>query len=59
MQKEQAALKLYQDLAAFVQDSSLRSLLLALAEEEAKHKQRIAQEYEKQCPPDQEKGDHP
>ena len=46
MQKEQAAVGLYTDLANRVDDDALRSLFLGLAEEEAKHKLRFEVEYD-------------
>ena len=47
MSKEKAAFKLYNDLAESTEDARLRSLFLALAGEEAKHKLRFEVEYEK------------
>jgi rubrerythrin len=47
MDKEKAAFKLYNDLAESTEDATLRSMFLALAEEEAKHKLRFEVEYEK------------
>jgi rubrerythrin len=46
MKREKAAFKLYNDLAALVSDAQLRAVLLALAQEEAKHKLRFEVEYE-------------
>jgi rubrerythrin len=46
MKQEKAAFKLYTDLAAAAPDEELRSLLLALAQEEAKHKLRFEVEYD-------------
>ena len=46
MKKEQAACKLYTDLAALAADESLKAVLLALAREEAKHKLRFETEYD-------------
>jgi len=46
MKKEKAAFKLYNDLADATEDSSLYSLLLELAQEEAKHKLRFEVEYD-------------
>jgi rubrerythrin len=46
MKQEKAAFKLYTDLAAATADADLRSLLLALAQEEAKHKLRFEVEYD-------------
>jgi rubrerythrin len=48
MKKEKAAFKLYTDLAAAAPDEDLRGLLLALAQEEAKHKLRFEVEYDEQ-----------
>ena len=47
MDKEKAAFKMYHSLAGAVSDASLKSLFLALAEEEAKHKVRFEVEYDK------------
>jgi rubrerythrin len=46
MKKEKAAFKLYMDLAQSTDDSELNSLMLALAQEEAKHKLRFEIEYD-------------
>jgi len=46
MKREKAAFKLYTDLAAATADADLRGLLLALAQEEAKHKLRFEIEYD-------------
>jgi len=46
MKKEKAAFRLYTDLASYVEDEGLRDLLLALAQEEAKHKLRFEVEYD-------------
>jgi len=46
MKKEKAAFKLYQDLAALVQDDKMKTLFLSLAQEEAKHKLRFEVEYD-------------
>ncbi|MBN2428044.1 MAG: ferritin family protein [Deltaproteobacteria bacterium] len=46
MKKEKAAFKLYQDLAALVQDDKIKKVFLALAQEEAKHKLRFEVEYD-------------
>ncbi len=46
MKKEKAALKMYTDLAAAATDASLKQTLLALAQEEAKHKLRFEMEYD-------------
>lgn len=48
MKKEKAAFKLYTDLSAVAGDSEMRDLLLALAQEEAKHKLRFEIEYDEQ-----------
>ncbi len=46
MKKEKAAFKLYQDLAAIVKDEKVKTVFLALAQEEAKHKLRFEIEYD-------------
>ncbi len=46
MKKEKAAFKLYMALGEAAQDEGLRSLMLALAQEEAKHKLRFEIEYD-------------
>jgi rubrerythrin len=46
MKEEKAAFKLYTDLAAATDDKGLRATLLALAQEEAKHKLRFEIEYD-------------
>jgi len=46
MKQEKAAFRLYTDLAAAAPDEELRGLLLALAQEEAKHKLRFEVEYD-------------
>jgi rubrerythrin len=46
MKEEKAAFKLYSDLAAATDDEGLRATLLALAQEEAKHKLRFEIEYD-------------
>jgi rubrerythrin len=46
MKKEKAAFRLYTDLAARTGDEKLRATLLALAQEEAKHKLRFEVEYD-------------
>jgi rubrerythrin len=46
MKKEKAAFKLYTELAGLIEDASLRDVLLALAQEEAKHKLRFEVEYD-------------
>ncbi len=46
MKKEKKAYQMYTDLAATVDDESLRETFLALAQEEAKHKLRFEVEYD-------------
>jgi len=46
MKKEKAAYRLYTILAEIAMDENLRSLMLALAQEEAKHKLRFEIEYD-------------
>ncbi len=46
MKKEKAAFKLYMDLHETVSDPDLKDLMLALAQEEAKHKLRFEVEYD-------------
>jgi rubrerythrin len=46
IKQEQAALKLYGDLATATPDPDLRALLLGLAQEEARHKLRFEVEYD-------------
>lgn len=46
MKKEKASFKLYHDLAATTEDGNLQTLLLELAQEEAKHKLRLEMEYD-------------
>ena len=46
MKKEKASFKLYTDLASTTSDNNLQSLLLGLAQEEAKHKLRLEMEYD-------------
>ena len=46
MKRELAAQNLYNDLAGVCDDPATRDLLLALAQEEAKHKRRFESEYE-------------
>lgn len=46
MNKEKAAFRLYTNLAAQAQDAGIREALLALAQEEAKHKLRFEIEYD-------------
>jgi rubrerythrin len=46
MKKEKASFKLYTNLAAATEDNNLQSLLLGLAQEEAKHKLRLEVEYD-------------
>ena len=46
MQKEKAAFRMYSDLAAATSSAELRTALLSLAQEEAKHKLRFEVEYD-------------
>jgi len=46
MKREKASFKLYTDLAATTDDANLRATLLALAQEEARHKLRFELEYD-------------
>ena len=46
MKQEKAAFKLYSDMAASTTDADLQTLLLSLAQEEAKHKLRFEVEYD-------------
>ena len=46
MKKEKAAFKLYSDLAATAPDEKTKTLFLALAQEEARHKLRFEIEYD-------------
>jgi len=46
MKKEKAAFKLYMALSEATEDEALKSLLVALAQEEAKHKLRFEIEYD-------------
>jgi rubrerythrin len=46
MKAEKAAFRLYQDLASATDDMKLKSVLLGLAQEEAKHKLRFELEYD-------------
>jgi rubrerythrin len=46
MKKEKAAFKLYNDLAGAVENVKVRTLFLALAQEEAKHKLHFEIEYD-------------
>jgi rubrerythrin len=48
MKEEKASFKLYSDLAAATDDETLRTTLLALAQEEAKHKLRFEIEYDEE-----------
>jgi rubrerythrin len=48
MKKEKEAFRLYTALADATEDSALRTTLLGLAQEEAKHKLRFEVEYDKQ-----------
>jgi rubrerythrin len=52
MKAEKAAFKLYSDLAAATDNDGLKSILLGLAQEEAKHKLRFELEYEERFMPD-------
>jgi rubrerythrin len=47
MKMEKAAFKLYNDLATRTEDAAVRQTLLALAQEEAKHKLRFELEYDR------------
>ena len=47
MKKEKAAFRLYQDMAAEAINEETKSILLTLAQEEAKHELRFEQEYDK------------
>ncbi len=46
MKREKAAFKMYSDLAAATENKAVRATLLALAQEEAKHKLRFEIEYD-------------
>jgi rubrerythrin len=46
MKREKASFRLYTDMAARTQDAALRSVLLALASEEANHKLKFEIEYD-------------
>ena len=46
MEKEEASFRTYVDLVATARDKSVRELLLALAEEEVRHKLRFKHEYD-------------
>jgi len=46
MKREKMAFKLYSDIAASVEDATVRNLFLGLAQEEAKHKLRFEIEYD-------------
>jgi rubrerythrin len=46
MKREKSSYKLYNDMAAAVDDDDLRQTFLALAQEEAKHKLRFEVEYD-------------
>ncbi len=48
MKKEKAAFRMYSDLASVAGDPNLQSLLLSLAQEEAKHKLRFEVEYDEE-----------
>ncbi|HAP43606.1 MAG: hypothetical protein A2087_04280 [Spirochaetes bacterium GWD1_61_31] len=47
MRREKSSIKLYTDLAAISGDDELKTIFQALAKEEAKHKLRLENEYEK------------
>lgn len=47
MRREKSSIKLYTDLAAISSDGETKNIFLALAKEEAKHKLRMENEYEK------------
>ena len=46
MKKEKAAFKLYSDLASSADDENVKTVFLALAQEEARHKLRFEIEYD-------------
>jgi len=46
MKREQASYNLYSDLAAATEDKDVREIMLALVQEEAKHKLRFETEYD-------------
>jgi len=46
MKREKASFRLYTDLAAAVEDDTIRDVFLGLAQEEAKHKLRFEVEYD-------------
>jgi rubrerythrin len=46
MKKEKAAFRMYSDLASVSDDANVKSMLLTLAQEEAKHKLRFEVEYD-------------
>jgi rubrerythrin len=46
MKKEKAAFKLYSDLASSTDDENVKTMFLALAQAEAKHKLRFEIEYD-------------
>jgi rubrerythrin len=46
MKKEKASFKLYNDLAAQTDDANVKSTMLIMAQEEAKHKMRLEIEYD-------------
>lgn len=52
MKKEKAAFRLYSDLATKTDDSDLRTMLMSLAQEEAKHKLRFELEYDENFLPE-------
>ena len=47
IKKEETSYKLYQDLASGSKDEDLKKLFLVLASEEAKHKLKLEEEYDK------------
>lgn len=48
MKREKAAFRLYSDMASMTDDENLKNILLALAQEEAKHKLRFEVEYDEE-----------
>lgn len=46
MKREESAVKLYNDMAAMVQEPKLKELLTFMAQEEARHKLRLETEYD-------------
>jgi rubrerythrin len=53
MKKEKMAYKLYTNLSAAVKDETLKTTMVSLANEEAKHKLRFEIEYDDQFMKDQ------